>query len=83
MGSQPAFVLVGLPDFLPKINQRDLMRWWKTEVPQRMRLSLWSVPPLALSHARIAANVELPVGFSIDDDTVTAIVAPLRCQTDR
>jgi hypothetical protein len=32
---------------------------------------------LALSHARIAANVELPIGFSLTDDTVTAIVAQL------
>ncbi len=77
MNSRPAFVLVGLPDFLPKINQRDLMRWWKTEVPQRLRATLWTVPPLALSHARIAANVELPIGFSLTDDTVTAIVAQL------
>jgi hypothetical protein len=75
--SQPAFVLVGLPDFLPKLNQRDLMRWWKTEVPERLRATLWSVPPLALSHARIAANVELPIGFSLTDNTVTAIVSQL------
>lgn len=75
LNSMAAFVLVGLPDFLPKINQRDLMRWWKTEVPQRLRPTLWTVPPLALSHARIAANVELPIGFSISDETVTAIVS--------
>ncbi|MCY3011138.1 MAG: hypothetical protein NTY42_15135 [Planctomycetota bacterium] len=75
--SHAAFVLVGLPDFFPKINQRDLMRWWKNEVPQRLRATLWTVPPLALSHARIAANVELPIGFSLTDDTVTAIVAQL------
>ncbi|MBU6172534.1 MAG: hypothetical protein KGQ60_01950, partial [Planctomycetes bacterium] len=77
MDSRAAFVLVGLPDFLPKLNQRDLMRWWKTEVPQRLRATLWTVPPLALSHARIAANVELPIGFSLSDDTVTAIVSQL------
>lgn len=77
VNSLPAFVLVGLPDFLPKLNQRDLMRWWQTEVPERLRATLWTVPPLALSHARIAANVELPVGFSITDDTVTAIVAQI------
>lgn len=73
----PAFCLVGLPDFLPKTNQRDLMIWWQTEVPKPMRPTLWTVPPLALSHARIAANVELPVGFSLLDKTVTAIVAQL------
>jgi hypothetical protein len=75
--SRAAFVLVGLPDFLPKLNQRDLMRWWKTEVPEPLRATLWSVPPLALSHARIAANVELPSGFSLTDDTVTAIVSQI------
>lgn len=75
--SLPAFCLAGLPDFLPKINQRDLMRWWKTEVPEPMRATLWSVPPLALSHARIAANVELPVNFDLMDKTVTAIISQL------
>lgn len=73
--SHAAFCLVGLPDFLPKINQRDLMRWWQNEVPKPLRSTLWTVPPLALSHARIAANVELPIGFSLKDKTVTAIVS--------
>ncbi len=72
-----AFCLVGLPDFLPKINQRDLMRWWQNEVPKPLRPTLWTVPPLALSHARIAANVELPIGFSLKDKTVTAIISQL------
>lgn len=72
-----AFCLVGLPDFLPKINQRDLMLWWRNDVPKPLRPTLWSVPPLALSHARIAANVELPVGFSLLDKTVTAIVSQM------
>lgn len=76
-GNLPAFCLVGLPDFLPSVNQRDLMAWWQTEVPKPMRATLWTVPPLALSHARIAANVELGVGFSLYDKTVTAIVAQL------
>lgn len=75
--SHAAFCLVGLPDFLPKINQRDLMLWWQNEVPKPLRLTLWSVPPLALSQARIAANVELPVGFSLLDKTVTAIVSQM------
>jgi hypothetical protein len=73
--SVPAFCMVGLPDFLPKLNQRDLMLWWRTEVPEPLRAALWAVPPLALSQTRIAANVELPIGFSVDDDTVGAIVA--------
>ncbi|MFN5238132.1 MAG: hypothetical protein ACK5FV_13280 [Bacteroidota bacterium] len=75
--TMPAFCAVGLPDFLPDLNQRDLMAWWQNVVPKPMRASLWTVPPLALSQARIAANVELPIGFSLYDKTVTAIVAQL------
>lgn len=75
--NRPAFCLVGLPDFLPKLNQRDLMLWWKNEVPQELRATLWSVPPLALSQTRIAANVELPVGFSLNDKTMTTITSQL------
>ncbi|MEI8381510.1 MAG: hypothetical protein WCJ09_15385 [Planctomycetota bacterium] len=75
--SRAGFCLVGLPDFLPKINQRDLMRWWQNEVPKPLRATLWTVPPLALSHARIAANVELPIGFNLHDTTVTAIVSQI------
>ena len=75
LASVPAFCLVGLPDFLPNVTQRDLMLWWRHDVPAPLRPALWAIPPFALSQTRIAANVELPVGFAIDDDTVTAIVA--------
>lgn len=71
----PAYSMVGLPDFFPKVNQRDLMLWWKEAVPEAVRAALWMVPPLALSQTRIAANIMLPIGFSIEDDTVPAIVA--------
>ena len=67
--------MVGLPDFLPQVNQRDLLRWWTSEVPEPLRATLWTIPPLALSQTRIAANITLPVGFSINDTTVTAIVS--------
>ena len=70
-----AFCMVGLPDFLPNVTQRDLMLWWQRDVPGPLRAALWAIPPYALSQTRIAADVELPVGFSIDDDTVTAIVS--------
>jgi hypothetical protein len=73
--SKPAFSMVGLPDFLPKVGQRELMLWWTREVPAELRDALWATPPLALSQTRIAGNVELPIGFSIDDDTVSAIVS--------
>lgn len=71
----PAYAMVGLPDFYPQINQRDLMYWWKNEVPEAIRTGLFATPPLALSQTRIAANIDLPIGFSIEDDTVSAIVS--------
>lgn len=71
----PAYAMIGLPDFYPQINQRDLMQWWRNEVPEAIRTGLFAVPPLALSQTRIAANIELPIGFSIEDDTVPAIVS--------
>lgn len=73
--SKPAFCMVGLPDFLPKVGQRELMLWWTNEVPKALRDALWATPPFALSQTRIAANIELPIGFSIDDDTISAIVS--------
>lgn len=71
----PAYAMVGLPDFFPEINQRDLMLWWRREVPEPVRAALWALPPLALSQTRMAANITLPAGFSIEDATVTAIVS--------
>lgn len=67
--------MVGLPDFFPGVNQRELMLWWQREVPERVRAALWVIPPLALSQTRIAANITLPIGFSVEDDTITAIVS--------
>jgi hypothetical protein len=71
-----AFCMIGLPDFLPNLSQRDLMLWWWHEVPEPLREALWATPPYALSQTRIAANVELPpaAGFQIEDDTIAAIV---------
>jgi len=80
----PAFCMVGLPDFLPNLTQRDLMNWSQNEVPEKLRSALWAVPPLALSQTRVAANVEIfappgwnfpKVEFDIADDSVAAIVA--------
>ncbi len=70
----PAYCMVGLPDFFPKVTQRELMVWWQTRVPAPIRGALWAIHPLALSQTRIAANITLPVGFSLVDTTVTAIV---------
>ncbi|HWJ73302.1 MAG TPA: twin-arginine translocation signal domain-containing protein [Kaistia sp.] len=70
----PAYCTVGLPDFFPKVTQRDLMVWWQTEVPEPIRDALWAIHPLALSQTRMAGNITLPVGFSLEDTTITAIV---------
>lgn len=71
----PAYCMVGLPDFFPQVKQRDLMQWWKESVPKEVRAALWALPPFALSQTRIAANITLPVAFSLEDTTVTAIVS--------
>jgi hypothetical protein len=75
LASIAAFCMVGLPDFFPNVTQRDLMLWWQRDVPEPLRAALWAIPPYALSQTRIAADVELPVGFSIRDQAVTAIVS--------
>jgi len=72
--SIPAYCMVGPPDFFPKVRQRELMLWWQNDVPAVLRDTLWPLPPFALSQTRIAANITLPIGFSIDDVTVSAIV---------
>ena len=70
----PAYCMVGPPDFFPKVRQRELMLWWKNDVPAVLRDTLWPLPPFCLSQTRIAANITLPIGFSINDVTVSAIV---------
>jgi len=72
--SQPAYCIVAPPDFYPQVSQRDLMNWWKRDVPEPVREALWAIPPLVLSQTRIAANVRLPINFSLNDTTVTALV---------
>jgi hypothetical protein len=71
----PAYCMVALPDFFPKVTQRQLMLWWRDEVPKPVRDALWAIEPLALSQTRIAANITLPVAFSLEDTTITAIVS--------
>ena len=71
----PAYCMVGLPDFFPDVTQRGLMQWWQNSVPEPVRAALWAIPPYALSQTRIAANVTLPIGFSLEDTTITAIVS--------
>lgn len=70
----PAYTSIAPPDFFPSITQREMMHWWKHEAPLPIRKGVWCIDPLALSDRRMAANVTLPAGFDIFDDTVTTIV---------
>ena len=71
----PAYCMVALPDFFPRVSQRELMLWWRDKVPKPVRDALWAIQPLALSQTRIAGNITLPVAFSLEDTTITAIVS--------
>ena len=71
----PAYSPVAPPDFFPAVTQRALLEWWERDVPAALRPGLWTIEPLALSDMRMAANIELTDRFSINDDTVTAIVS--------
>jgi hypothetical protein len=71
----PAYSAVSPPDFFPSILQRELMEWWERDSPPALREGLWCIQPLALSDRRMAANINLPAGFTITDDSVTAIVS--------
>ena len=51
------------------------MVWWRDKVPKPIRGALWAIQPLALSQTRIAGNITLPAGFSLEDTTITAIVS--------
>lgn len=71
----PAYALVAPPDFFPLVSQRDLTHWWRREVPEALRNGLWAIPPIPLSERRMAGNINLPAGFSIQDTTITALVS--------
>lgn len=71
----PAYLLVAPPDFFPYVGQRDLSVWWQTEVDKALRGALWAVPPTSLSERRIAGNITLAIGFSVHDNTITALVS--------
>lgn len=78
----PAYCLVAPPDFFPYVSQRDLSIWWQTEVPKSLRGALWAVPPTSLSERRMAGNITLGLGFSINDTTITALVSHLRARAE-
>jgi hypothetical protein len=73
-----AYAVIAPPDFVPGVSQRELMEWSRDREIAR----IWFVPPLALSDARVAANVTFrepdtdnKTVFDINDTTVTAIVS--------
>lgn len=78
----PAYCMVAPPDFFPYVSQRDLSIWWQTEVPKALRGALWAVPPTSLAERRMAGNVTLALGFSINDTTITAIVPQHRARAE-
>jgi len=74
----PAASLISPPDFFPYVSQRDLTNWWKTETPEAVRGALWAIPPYPLSQRRMAGDINLPLGFDINDDTSTSLVTQAR-----
>src|SRR5215203_3532439 len=71
----PAYSTVGPPSFYPYTSQRALTEWAESGAPEELRDGIWAIPPRPLSDRRLAANIALAAGFSIDDDTVTALVS--------
>jgi hypothetical protein len=71
----PAYSTVCPPSFYPYTSQRALTEWAESGAPEELRHGIWAIPPRPLSDRRLAANIALAAGFSIDDDTVTALVS--------
>ncbi len=74
-GRFPAYSTICPPSFYPYANQRGLTEWAESGAPEAFRTGIWAIPPRPLSDRRLAANITLPAGFSIDDDTITAVVS--------
>jgi hypothetical protein len=71
----PAYSTVCPPSFYPYTSQRALTEWAESGAPEELRHGIWAIPPRPLSDRRLAADITLAAGFSIDDDTVTALVS--------
>src|SRR5215208_4672699 len=71
----PAYSTVGPPSFYPYTSQRALTEWAESGAPEELRDGIWAIPPRPLSDRRLAANINIAAGFSINDDTVTALVS--------
>lgn len=83
--SLAAYSLVAPPDFLPMVNQRQIMDWWSFDLPFPLKnrtqnrtqpqMTIWAKPPSALADARHPANLNLKdAHFSPRDTTMTAVV---------
>ncbi|PWT92388.1 MAG: hypothetical protein C5B54_03605 [Acidobacteria bacterium] len=71
-----AYSLVTPPSFFPYCNQRELMDWCIKELPDDLGAGIWAEPPKVLCDRRYAANITLKeAGFTLEDDTVPAIVS--------
>lgn len=83
--ARPAVCLVAPPDFFPLVSQRELMDWWRSDVPEPIRDALWAIPPYSLAGRRFSGNINLPAGFSIRETDTTAIIgqAPLDASAPR
>jgi hypothetical protein len=71
----PAYSSVAPPSFYPYTSQRALTEWTERGAPEELRQGIFVIPPRPLSDRRLAANITLAAGFTIDDDTVTALVS--------
>ena len=71
----PAYSIVAPPSFDPYTSQRALIEWAERGAPKELRHGIFVIPPRPLSDRRLAANITLAAGFSIDDDTMTALVS--------
>jgi hypothetical protein len=71
----PAYSTVCPPSFYPYAHQRGLTEWAEYGAPEALRTGIWAITPRPLSDRRLVPNITLPAGFSIDDDTVTAVVS--------
>lgn len=71
----PAYSMISPPTFYPYVDQRELTEWAEAVVPAELRPGIFAIPPRPLSDRRLAANIHLPAGFGIEDDTVTAVVS--------
>lgn len=76
-----AYSIVTAPDFIPFVEQRELIEWGTRNKPKK---NYWALEPWALSDSRLLPNITLKDSpFSTDTsdntiETITALVGPLQ-----